>query len=383
LDAFARQKLESLGTLASGIAHDFNNVLGAIAAQAELGTAELASGANAREQLGAIKEIALRGSDIVRQLMIYAGKESDVLELVDVSKTVEDMLGLLRSTIPTRALLRSDLGEQLPAVKARTAQIRQVLMNLVVNASEAVKDREGVIQVTTKCITVGPNTTGLPLEVSEGDYIQLEVSDNGCGISPDVQARIFDPFFSTKSAGRGLGLPVIHGILRNLSGAIRMESEVGRGTTVQVLLPSAGTMPPPARDTVPANEQELYRSSPEATVLVVEDENLLRAAVKKILSKAGFAVLEAADGSEAIRLLQATDVKIDILFLDMTIPGSSSYEVLTEAVRAWPQMKVVLTSAFSEEMTKGNLSAPQVRAFVRKPFRLAAVVSILRNALSS
>ncbi len=382
-EAFARQKLESLGTLASGIAHDFNNLLGAVLAQAELGTAVLAAGSGPHEELEAIKEVAIRGSDIVRQLMIYAGTESDVLEFIDISKTVEEMYGLLRSAISKRAALATDLSERLPAVKAHTAQLRQVLMNLVVNASDAIKDSAGVIRITTEAVTLGPaNADARTEDLAGGEYVQLTVSDTGSGMPHDVQARIFDPFFSTKSAGRGLGLPVIHGIVRSLRGAIRVESEVGKGTTFQILLPSEGTAAHQISGARAGAEEELPRSS-EATVLVVEDEAPLRFAVKKMLSKAGFTVLEAEDGSAAVTLLRSAASKIDLLFLDMTIPGRSSHEVLGEAVERWPEVKVILTSAYSEEMVKGSLSGPQVRGFVRKPFQLATLLSALRNALSS
>jgi PAS domain S-box-containing protein len=380
-EAFARQKLESLGTLASGIAHDFNNLLGAVLAQSELAAVGLAAGTPPHEELETIKEVAIRGSDIVRQLMIYAGTESDVLELIDISKTVEEMYGLLKSAISKRVTLVTDLSEHLPAVKARTAQLRQVLMNLVVNASDAIKDSIGVIRVTTERVTLGQTNADTTTEdLAEGDWVQLEVSDTGSGMPHDIQARIFDPFFSTKSSGRGLGLAVIHGIVRGLRGVIRVESEVGKGTTFRILLPSEGTAARETRDTT--GREELHGSS-DATVLVVEDEAPLRFAVKKMLGKAGFTVLEAADGSEAVKLLHSTASRIDLLFLDMTIPGCSSHEVLREAVESWPQVKVILTSAYSEEMVSGSLSAPQVRGFVRKPFQLGALLSTLRNAQSS
>jgi PAS domain S-box-containing protein len=383
MEAFARQKLESLGTLASGIAHDFNNLLGAVLAQAELASAELAAGTPPDQELDAIREVALRGSDIVRQLMIYAGKESDVPEFIDISKTVEEMYGLLKSAISKRAALVTDLSDHLPAVKAHTAQLRQVLMNLVVNASDAITDSAGVIRVTTERVTLGPaHADGATEDLPEGDYVQLKVSDTGSGMSRDVQARIFDPFFSTRSAGRGLGLPVIHGIVRGLRGAIRVQSEVGKGTTFQILLPSERTAAGRISDTFACTEEELHRSS-EATVLVVEDEAPLRIAVRRTLGKAGFTVLEAADGNEAVTLLHSRASRIDLLFLDMTIPGRSSHEVLREAVEGWPHVKVVLTSAYGEEMVRGSLSAPQVRGFVRKPFQLATLLSALRNALSS
>jgi CheY-like chemotaxis protein len=382
-ESFARQKLESLGILASGIAHDFNNLLGGVLAQAELALAELTGGSNPQQELNEIRNAAIRGSEMVRQLMIYAGKESDVLELVDVSMAVEEMLGLLKATISKHAVLVTDLRNDLPAVNARAAQIRQILMNLVVNASDAIiNNRDGVIRVATRCLTVDPGITStLAQDVAEGDYVELEVSDTGSGISRENQVRMFDPFFTTKSAGRGLGLAVIHGIVRSLGGAIRVSSELGKGSSFHVLLPSAGT-PPLASDGDEAAEEEV-RPSSNGTVLVVEDEPALRLAVCRALGKTGFTVFEAEDGCKAMELLHARAEEIDLLFLDMTIPGISSHELLAEAVQMRPDIKVILTSAHTEEMVKETLSGPQVRGFVRKPFRLHAIEVAVRNALVS
>jgi len=196
----------------------------------------------------------------------------------------------------------------------------------------------------------------------------------------DIQARIFDPFFSTKSAGRGLGLTVIHGIVQSLRGRIRVESEVGKGTTLRILLPSDGAT---ARETRDITGREELHGTIDATVLVVEDEAPLRLAVKKLLGKAGFTVLEAADGSEAVTLLNSTASRIDLVFLDMTIPGCSSHEVLREAVESWPQVKIILTSAFSKEIANESLSGPQVCGFVRKPFQFGTLLSTLRIVQSS
>jgi PAS domain S-box-containing protein len=377
------EKLESLGTLASGIAHDFNNLLGGVLAQADLATAGLAAGSYPDEELETIREITIRGADIVRQLMIYAGKESDVFEFIDVSNTVREMYGLLKSAISKRAELVTDLSEHLPAIKARPAQLRQIVMNLVVNASDAMKDSNGIIRVTTRRVTLGPNDAGVTMKRLIGDeYVQLEVSDTGNGMSDEIRARIFDPFFTTKSSGRGLGLPVIHGIVQSLHGAIRVESEVGKGTTFQILIPSAGTGARLTGDTNTGIEQELHRSL-DATVLLVEDEVSLRLAVKKMLTKSGFTVLEAGDGSEAVKLLHSEASRIDLMILDITLPGRSSHEVLREAVESLPEIKVIITSAYGEEMARASLTASQVRGFVRKPFQLSTLVATLRNALSS
>ena len=236
-ESFARQKLESLGSLASGIAHDFNNLLGAVLAQTELAMTELATGSDPHEELGAIRDVAIRGSEIVRQLMIYAGKENDGVGTVDVSRVVEGMRGLLKIAVSRHAALITDLGEALP-VRARPAQISQIVMNLVVNASEALGDHDGVVRVTTKHISVGP-AEAIAKALQAGEYVHLQVSDTGCGMPLEMQAKVFDPFFTTKFSGRGLGLAVVHGIVRSLRGAIQVASQPGEGTTFDVLLPCA------------------------------------------------------------------------------------------------------------------------------------------------
>jgi CheY-like chemotaxis protein len=198
-------------------------------------------------------------------------------------------------------------------------------------------------------------------------------------MSAETQARVFDPFFTTKSAGHGLGLAVVNGIVRSLHGKIHLASEPGKGTTFQILLPCDRTaIPDPSS---PAKEGVHFPES--ATVLVVEDEEILRQAAAKGLRKRGFEVLEAANGSAAIEVLRARGSRIDVILLDMTFPGNSIHEVVGEYAKARPDSRVVLTSAYSEEMARATMSAPQIRAFIRKPFRLADLVKTLRDSLSS
>ena len=378
-EAFARQKLESLGTLASGIAHDFNNLLGAVLAQTELAMAEL--GRSANEELNSIRDVAIRGSEIVRQLMIYAGKESDIPEPLDASKAVQGMLGLLKVAVSRHVSLVTDLAEDLPAVWARGAQLTQIVMNLVVNASDAVGDQNGVVRVATRQVTIG-QAEAIAKALPAGPYVQLEVSDTGCGMSPETQAKIFDPFFSTKFSGRGLGLAVVHGIVRSLHGAIQVASEAGKGATFQILLPCAEPGAHPDKTRVPGFE-ESASAGRRATILLVEDEEALRRGIAKTLKRWGLEPLEAANGSAAINLLRAEGGKIDLMLLDLTIPGASSQEVLAEAALAQPKLKVLLTSAYSEEVAKPVMSLPLVCGFIRKPFRMADLAQELRTVLFS
>jgi PAS domain S-box-containing protein len=380
-EALARQKLESVGTLANGIAHDFNNLLGGVLAQAELALSEVAAGVNPEEELRAIRDVAMRGSEIVRELMIYAGKENPVVGLVDVSRIVKDILELLKVSVSKHAVLEMDLGQGLPAVRASAAQLRQIVLNLVTNASDAIGDRDGVIRVTTNCVKAGQGPPGeISARQNDCHYMELEVSDTGRGIPLEIQAKVFDPFFSTKSAGHGLGLAVVQGIVRSLGGSIHFTSEPGKGTRFQILLPCAETTAEPTRDAITGIE-ELPTPSQDATILVVEDEGTLRQAVTKLLRKTGFDVLEAADGTSAIDLLRANGSKVDAILLDMTLPGASGAEVVAEAAKAQPGIKVVLTSAYSQEKLKPAMNALPVCGFIRKPFRLGDLVKTLRKSL--
>ncbi len=379
-EALFRQKLESVGTLAGGIAHDFNNLLGAIQAQAEMAVTEMDAGASCREELKVICDVATRGSEIVRQLMIYAGKENSVPGPVDLSKTVDEMLSLLKVSVTKHALIQAELQHDLPDIQASAAEIGRVVMNLITNASDAIGDRDGEIRVITRRVTLKGQSAAIALP--DGDYVQLEVTDTGCGMSPQTQAKVFDPFFTTKSAGRGLGLAVVQGIVRSLGGAIQLTSEPDRGTTFQVFLPCAKT-------TASASGRAMSGDGGDAvpvrhgTVLVVEDEGNLRQPVVKMLRKSGFEVFEAADGTSAIDLLRANGASIDAILLDMTIPGASSREVVDVAANVRPNIKVILTSAYSQEVIEGSMRAPQICNFIRKPFQLAELLKMLRNSLSS
>jgi len=372
--------LESLGTLASGIAHDFNNLLGGVLAQAELALAELADGLHPEKELQAIRDVAMRGSEIVRQLMVYAGKESAVVGTVDLSRLVQDTIELLKVSVSKQARLETDLSNDLPAVQADAAQLRQILMNLVTNASESIGDRDGVIRVTTRYARENQDPSGaVSGHQAETDYVQLEVSDTGYGMTPEMQSKVFDPFFTTKIAGHGLGLAIVDGLVRSLHGKIHLASEPGKGTTFRILLPSSG------RPAIPelVSPEEVENFSGWATVLVVEDEEMLRQSIAKMLRRTGFQVLEASNGSAAIDLLRENGSKIDVVLLDMTIPGPSSSEVAAEYVRARSDAKIILTSAYSEEVARATITGPQGGGFIRKPFHLTDLVKTLRNIVSS
>jgi PAS domain S-box-containing protein len=382
-EELARQKLESVGVLANGIAHDFNNLMGGILASSELALAGRADALLIDEELQRIKAAAVHGGEIVRQLMIYSGKESPVFEPVDVSHVIEEMLPLLKISISKHAILNIELDENIPEVRANPAQIRQVVMNLVTNASEAVGERAGVILIRTSLARIGQvSIESDPAKLPEGDYVQMVISDTGAGMTPEVHARIFDPFFTTKfpSRGRGLGLAVTHGIVRNHGGAIQVSSS-SNGTVFQVWLPCfAKTDQKTSKPVVPVVAGKPF--SKAGTILVVEDEDLLRLAVSKALTKRGFSVLEACDGSAGMELIRRHKNDIDVVLLDVTLPGLSSREIFEEAERIRPELKVILTSAYGKETVAGSFAGLPVERFIRKPFQLAELVAALQDALT-
>ncbi len=381
-EARERHNLESLGVLAGGVAHDFNNLLGAALAHSELAEAKVAEGASPREELRQIRAVAIRGSEIVRQLMIFAGKESGTPEQVDVSSLVEEMLDLLKVSVSKHAVLKTTLGKGLPCVTGNAAQIRQVVMNLITNASEAIGERDGVIRVLTERVT-SPNVPEA-LNLPKGAYVRIEVSDNGTGIALENQRRLFDPFFTTKFAGRGMGLAVVQRTVHMHGGTVRVVSSVGKGTSVEILLPSSGETVP-ANGAVGAVRSISGESVPSTgrTILVVEDELPLLHAVSKLLQRRGFSVIQARDGSAGVEALRTHKDELDALLLDVTLPGVSSREVLLEAHRLNPDLEVILTSAYSQESVAATFSGLEFARFIRKPFVIDDLVKLLRDTPSA
>jgi nitrogen-specific signal transduction histidine kinase/CheY-like chemotaxis protein len=383
-EARERQNLESLGVLAGGIAHDFNNLLGGTLAYSELAQLKLADGTLPDDELRQISSVAIRGSEIVRQLMIFAGKEPGTLEPVDISLLVSEMLELLKVSISKHAVLKTSLGKGLPPIFANSAQIRQVVMNLVTNASEAIGDRDGVIRVLTERAAVTSGLTGSDTRsLPEGFYLRLEVSDTGCGMTPETQRKAFDPFFTTKFVGRGMGLAVVQRIVRGLGGAIQVVSSPRNGTSIQIVLPCA------AETGWASDNAGVHSRSAEsqpflgATILVVEDEPSLLAAVSKMLQRRGLSVIQASDGSTALELIRSHKQPIGAMLLDITLPGVSSRRVFEEAERLRPDLVAILTSAYSQESVTASFAGLTVENFIRKPFRVDDLMNLLQDRLSA
>jgi len=311
--------------------------------------------------------------------MIYTREEESLVELMGISGIVEDMLELLKVAVSKHVTVETDFARHLPPVRGNSSQIRQMVMNLITNASDAMGDRDGVIRLSTRRATISRDqaTSG---GLVAGNYVELEVADTGRGMTAEVRARVFDPFFSTKIAGsHGLGLAVVQGIVSSLHGAIQVSSVPGKGTTFQILLPSEeSTQPAAGTATERAHDETL--SVQGATVLIVEDEEGLRQAVTKTLRRKGLSVIEACNGSAALDAIRARNDRIDLLFLDITLPGASSRHVLEEAKCLRQTMPVIVTSANSQETAAATL-ATKIDHFLRKPYRLGDLIQMIQDTL--
>ena len=366
----ANQKLESLGVLAAGVAHDFNNLLGAIVARAESAEIDIRPGSSLAEDVDQIRVTALRAAEIVSQLMTFARQETAPATDLDLSQLVGEMLDLLKVSIGKATYLRTQLASGLPAVRANPAEIRQVVMNLIINASEALEGKPGFITITTAAATLGE---------ASSCAVRLEIKDTGSGMTADVKARIFDPFFTTRFVGRGLGLAAAQGIVRRHGGSIEVESTPGEGSRFTILLPCAAEGAVMDED---GNRQE-RPAAVAGTVLFVDDEEALRQVVAKLLRSRGFNVVEAPDGPSAIEILKSHPATIRVVLLDVTMPGMGGREVFEELRRIRPDLKVILSTAYTRETAMAPFGENAPWGFIRKPYRSEEVARVLEEALGA
>jgi PAS domain S-box-containing protein len=377
--AFAGQKLESVGLLASSMAHDFNNLLGSILTSAELALTERAEGASWEDELLRIKAASLAGAQIVRELMIFGARDNPTFEPVDCSLLVREMVQVLKVSLSKSAILKIDLAEDLGIVHGSAAQIRQLIMNLVINASQAIGERKGEIRITTKKLTQDESTAiAVEANLPKGEYLKLEVADTGNGMAEELKAKIFDPFFSTKSNGRGLGLAVVQSVVRAHGGVIKVVSAPGSGTSFQVMLPCFPKCEI-AKEERSTNGCRVADESLARTVLVIEDEAALRTAVSKMLRRRGFSVIEAEDGNAGVNLFLKNAARVDVVLLDMTLPGTSGREVLVELQRLGPEVEVIVTSAYGRSHVQNSLDGLRSWGYIQKPYQLAELEKLLQK----
>ncbi len=362
------QKLESLGLLAGGIAHDFNNLLTGIIGHTSLALLDLPPNHQLQPHLTAIDQAAQRAAELCNQLLVYAGRGQRSLEMVDLSTLVREMSDILR--LPTnrssQVTIHYELDSNLPPVVVEASQIRQIVLNLLTNAIEAIGERVGTVTLRTGVITLTATDLrrlNLMPTIPPGEYVTLTVSDTGIGMDEATQRRIFDPFFSTKPKGHGLGLAAVQGIVRRHQGAIQVNSAPGLGSTFTVYLPATRKAVSPAAK--PQSMPVILRG----TALIVDDEAAIRTTLSRILERAGMLTIEAANGHGALTLLTETALGIDIAVVDLAMPGMNGLELLAAIRQRYPKLPVLLMSGNPGQVTDDSLPLDQYTDFIPKPYR--------------
>jgi PAS domain S-box-containing protein len=372
------QKLESLGRLAGGVAHDFNNLLVGILGNSSYAAGELPAGSDARAAVEDVHAAAQKASELTRQLLAYSGRGTFTIGPVQLDRIVEEMARLARPAIPKTVSLGLSLAGGLPEVDADAGQLGQLVVNLLTNAADALAGSRGTITLRTGLLEADRPllarfhcAEGLP----EGPYLKLEVEDDGPGMDEATRQRIFEPFFSTKFAGRGLGLAAALGIVKSHRGVIRVESEPGRGSRFTVLLP-------PGRVAVAARAAGRAAAPPlgDLVVLVADDEAVVRRTARRALERAGVKVLEAADGHEAVAAFRAHAGRVSCVLLDLTMPGLGGEEALTAIRELRPDVPVVLTSGWADRDEAPVAGGQPGVRFLPKPFGPSEMVAAVRAA---
>lgn len=363
------QKLESLGLMAGGIAHDFNNILQAVIGNLELLEVAADADESSRIALQRARQGAMRAAEITAQLLTFAGRDVQPKQLLDLGQIVEEGAQLMRAVIDKRIHLQIEPRRGTLPVNGVPGQVQQVLVNLVTNAAEAIADGKGTIAVS--CYRLAPDSPELAKlrrthGLDAGDYVVMEVRDSGCGMNEATRARLFDPFFTSKTHGRGLGMASVLGIVRAHQGVIDVDSQPGRGTRIRALLPRSAEMPAAgASDTVSTAAFADRRSR----ILLVDDDESIRIVGAALLQRRGVDVMVAASGHEAIRLLQESGDAFDCVILDLTMPDVDGAEVFRFLRQSWPTLPVLLASGFDRAEALRRIPACAHTTFLRKPWR--------------
>jgi two-component system cell cycle sensor histidine kinase/response regulator CckA len=377
------QKLHTLGVLAGGVAHDFNNLLTGIMGNASLALHSMYKDVDKADVGGLLKDVitaSARAADLTRQLLAYAGKGQIATGPVDITELAAETASLVRATIPKNVEVRLDLQKDLPLIEGDAGQLQPIIMNLAINASEAIGDSVGLVEiVTSECdvkIEDGEvNQLGEPLPA--GKYVCLNVRDNGSGMSEETLSHIFDPFFTTKFTGRGLGLSAVSGIVRSHGGNISVNSKLGSGSNFRILFPALQRKKVERIDR--CAHFNLYGSG---AILVVDDEEMVRRTASVALRHYGYEVLLAENGKRALEILELAGPRLKAVILDTTMPVMSGAETLAEIRRMWPSLTVVMTSGFTLDEAMKRFRESGIAGFVQKPFTAQALAEAVKEAIN-
>jgi len=373
-------RLESLGVLAGGIAHDFNNLLTVILGNAAIGIRKTEATSPSLKYLKSIEDASHSAADLCKQMLAYSGKGKFVVKPVCLSELVESMGKLLDVSRAKNVVLKYHLHEHLLPIDADIAQMQQVILNLITNASEAIEGKSGVVSISTGVMQADADYLGGCLgdeHLEIGRYVYVEVSDTGCGMDAEMQTKIFDPFFTTKFTGRGLGMSAMRGIVKGHHGGLRIYSEVGKGTTIKVILPISHEYVESLHEQ--NNTKQNWRGA--GTVLIIDDEESIREIASVMLEDCGFHVLTACDGLDGVEVFRQNQKRISLVLLDMTMPKMNGVSCFTELCNIQSDIQVILSSGYSEEDISSRFSGKGLAGFIQKPYSPEKLEAILKEIL--
>ncbi len=371
------QKLESLGILSGGIAHDFNNVLAIILSCC--GMIKL-NYENADKFLPYIEKAVDRGAGLCRQMQIYAGEVSIIQSEIIMSILVDDVVKMLKATTCKNVVIKTSLTPDISSINGDASQLSQVLMNLIINASEAIGDAQGEIMVSLSGTDIKEGESFKDYRgkiIPAVRYLCLEVTDNGCGMSDETQRRLFEPFYSTKFTGRGLGMSAVLGIISAHSAMLQLTSQQGKGTTFKIYLPIL--IETAAKDSLKPESKSSWKGA--GTVLLVEDEFEIREVTKVMLKNLGLTVIVASNGKEALALYRKNATDITLVLTDMAMPVMDGYELVSELKKRCPRLPIILSSGFCKDKIITKIDPDAIAAFISKPYDFYQLQDVLRNVL--
>ncbi len=374
---FQSQKMESIGTLAGGIAHDFNNILGIILGNAELAMDDVPEWNPARQNLDEVKKACLRAKDVVRQILSFSRKSETKKKPLNMAPVVGESIKLLRASIPASIDIRGNISNHIKDILGDGTQIHQIMINLCTNAAQAMENDGGVIEISLRNLEVHEETVSLYPGLSSGPHVELRVNDTGDGINPEVIDRIFDPYFTTKDVGKGtgMGLAVVHGIVKSHDGIISIESETGKGARFQILFPAVQGQ---QRDE-PQVSEELPTGN--ECILFVDDETSMVNLNQQRLERLGYEVIPHTDPSEALAFFRANPDQIDLVITDMTMPHMTGDKLAQGILEIRPDMPIILCTGYSERISEGSAEEIGFRKYIEKPIDKENLARSVREVL--
>ena len=372
-------KMEAIGTLAGGIAHDFNNMLGMILGFTEIALLDLPQGSRSYTSLHKALGATHRAKDLVRQIVAFSRPVDQERKLIDITPVIHESLKLIRASLPTTIEIREDITCR-GAILGDPSEIEQLIMNLCTNAYHAMRGQVGLLDISLRDIDLKTIQTFDYKDLSPGKYVRLTVSDTGCGIDPAIRDRIFDPYFTTKPTGEGsgLGLSIVHGIVTNYGGSIKVDSTPGQGATFDIYLPAVA--------------RESSESGPEAnqaaptgtgTVLYVDDEAALVEVGKLMLELLGYRVVAATNSMEALKMFMDQPDEFDAVVTDMTMPNMTGVELARKVMEIRPEIPIILCTGYSDLINKEKAKELGIRGFLMKPFNLLGLSTMMKNVLGT